>query len=57
MYDPEHNACAIEFDKDDCISTSVENGKLFMQSFNGGKPKFVKEQLLFELEVKDENKR
>ena len=49
LYDPEHNACAVEFDKDDCLFTSIEEGKIFIESSLGGKPEMVEERLNFEL--------
>jgi len=47
IYDLEHNACAVEFDNDDCLFTSIEDGKIHIDSSNGGKPVFVEGQLLF----------
>ena len=50
IYDPEHNACAVEFDEDDCLFISIEEGKIFIHSSTGGKPEMVEGQLLFSLD-------
>jgi len=50
IYDKEHDACAVEFDASDCIFTSIEDGKIFMHSSNGGKPEIVDGQLLFSVD-------
>lgn len=48
-YDPKHDACAVEFDKDDCLIFSVHRGKLNIDSCNGGKPEVTEKQLRFEM--------
>lgn len=51
-YDSKHDACAVEFDKDDTIFMYVDEGKICIDSCNGGKPKIIKKQLLFEMKRK-----
>ncbi len=52
-YDKEHDACAVEFDKDDTIFMSTEDGAIEISSCNGGKPEFIEKQLLFSVEEGD----
>ncbi len=57
-YDPEHDACAVEFDKDDALITSIHRGKIFIESCKGGKPRIIKKQLMFSIEeVKAQEKK
>jgi len=54
-YDKEHDACAVEFDKEDGMSINVsEDGGIWIDSFKGGKPEIIERQLRFSLdEVKE----
>ncbi len=52
-YDKEHDACAVEFDKDDTIFMSTDDGVIEISSCNGGKPEFIEKQLLFSVEEGD----
>ena len=53
-YDPEHNACSVEFDADDTIFMDIEDGKMCITSLKGGKPEMLEKQLLFSVEDKEE---
>ncbi len=52
-YDSKHNDCAVEFDRDDTIYMSTVEGKMFIHSCKGGKPKIIEKQLLFEMDETD----
>ncbi len=54
-YDPEHKACAVEFDKDDTIFiNSEDDGAISITSCKGGKPEMIEKQLLFSLDETDD---
>ncbi len=53
IYDPEHKACAVRFDKDDTLFIYQDEGGVEIHSCKGGKPQMVKEQLLFELDEEE----
>ncbi|KKM92438.1 hypothetical protein LCGC14_1218590 [marine sediment metagenome] len=52
-YDKEHDACAVEFDKDDTIFMNTEDGAIEISSCKGGKPEFIEKQLLFPIKESD----
>ena len=50
-YDKEHDACAVEFDKDDTIfMDTADGGGIYIDSCKGGKPEIIKKQLRFKLD-------
>ncbi len=50
-YDPKHDACAVEFDKDDTIIMSSDKGRIFIDSCKGGKPEVIEKQLRFKVKL------
>jgi hypothetical protein len=53
IYDPEHKACAVRFDKEDSIYMYQDEDGLEIHSCKGGKPEMVEELLLFDIEDDD----
>lgn len=52
-YDEEHDACAVEFNKDDVLFMYQGEEGLVIDSCDGGKPEIIEKQLLFSLEEED----